>query len=192
MRGGIKLEDSKIIDLYWARKEQALAETDAKYGSYCRTIAQNILRNFEDTEECVSDTWLHAWNSMPPQRPGILSAFLGRITRNLSFDRCKYQQAAKRGGGALPLALDELGECIPSAQRVEHALEQKELTAVIDRFLRTLPEKDCNLFLRRYWYVDSISVIADRYGMKENTVKSILFRTREKLRKFLGEEGIAV
>ena len=129
---------------------------------------------------------------MPPQRPGILSAFLGRITRNLSFDRCKYQQAAKRGGGALPLALDELGECIPSAQRVEYALEQKELTAAIDRFLRTLPEKDCNLFLRRYWYVDSISVIADRYGMKENTVKSILFRTREKLRKFLGEEGIAV
>lgn len=192
MRGGIKLEDSKIIDLYWARKEQALAETDAKYGNYCRTIARNILRNFEDTEECVSDTWLHAWNSMPPQRPGILSAFLGRITRNLSFDRCKYQQAAKRGGGALPLALDELGECIPSAQRVEYALEQKELAAVIDRFLRTLPEKDCNLFLRRYWYVDSISVIADRYGMKENTVKSILFRTREKLRKFLGEEGIAV
>ena len=192
MRGGIKLEDSKIIDLYWARKEQALEETDAKYGNYCRTIARNILRNFEDTEECVSDTWLHAWNSMPPQRPGILSAFLGRITRNLSFDRCKYQQAAKRGGGALPLALDELGECIPSAQRVEYALEQKELTAAIDRFLRTLPEKDCNLFLRRYWYVDSISVIADRYGMKENTVKSILFRTREKLRKFLGEEGIAV
>lgn len=192
MRGGIKLEDSKIIDLYWARKEQALAETDTKYGSYCRTIARNILRNFEDTEECVSDTWLHAWNSMPPQRPGILSAFLGRITRNLSFDRCKYQQAAKRGGGTLPLALDELGECIPSAQRVEYALEQKELAAVIDRFLRTLPEKDCNLFLRRYWYVDSISVIADRYGMKENTVKSILFRTREKLRKFLGEEGIAV
>lgn len=186
------MEDSKIIDLYWARKEQALAETDTKYGSYCRTIARSILRNFEDTEECVSDTWLHAWNSMPPQRPGILSAFLGRITRNLSFDRCKYQQAAKRGGGALPLALDELGECIPSAQRVEYALEQKELAAAIDRFLRTLPEKDCNLFLRRYWYVDSISVIADRYGMKENTVKSILFRTREKLRKFLGEEGIAV
>ena len=192
MRGGIKLEDSKIIDLYWARKEQALAETDAKYGNYCRTIARNILRNFEDTEECVSDTWLHAWNSMPPQRPGILSAFLGRITRNLSFDRCKYRQADKRGGGALPLALDELGECIPASGRVEHELEQKELAAAIDRFLRTLPEKDCNLFLRRYWYVDSISVIADRYGMKENTVKSILFRTREKLRKFLGEEGIAV
>lgn len=186
------MEDSAIIDLYWAREERALSETDTKYGGYCRSIAHNILRNREDTEECVSDTWLHAWNSMPPQRPGVLSAFLGRITRNLSFDRCKYQQAAKRGGGALPLALEELGECIPASGRVEHALEQKELAATIDRFLRTLPEKECNLFLRRYWYVDSISVIADRFGMKENTVKSILFRTREKLRKFLGEEGIAV
>ena len=192
MRGGIKLEDSKIIDLYWARKEQALAETDAKYGSYCRTIARNILRNFEDTEECVSDTWLHAWNSMPPQRPGILSAFLGRITRNLSFDRCKYQQAAKRGGGALPLALDELGECIPASGRVEHALEQKELAAAIDRFLRTLPERECSMFLRRYWYVDSMQSIAARYAIKENTAKSILFRTREKLRRYLAGEGIIV
>ena len=186
------MEDCKIIDLYWARKEQALAETDAKYGSYCRTIARNILRNFEDTEECVSDTWLHAWNSMPPQRPGILSAFLGRITRNLSFDRCKYQQAAKRGGGTLPLALDELGECIPSAQRVEYALEQKELAAVIDRFLRTLPEKDCNLFLRRYWYVDTIAEIARQYGMTESKVKMQLARTKEKLRIYLEKEGIRV
>ena len=186
------MEDETILDLYFAREEQAIAETGKKYGGYCRSIAFNILRSHEDTEECVSDTWLHTWNAIPPARPGCLRAFVGRITRNLSFDRCKYQQAAKRGGGALPLALDELGECIPSAQRVEYALEQKELAAAIDRFLRTLPEKDCNLFLRRYWYVDSISVIADRYGMKENTVKSILFRTREKLRKFLGEEGIAV
>ena len=192
MRGGIKLEDSKIIDLYWARKEQALAETDAKYGNYCRTIARNILRNFEDTEECVSDTWLHAWNSMPPQRPGILSAFLGRITRNLSFDRCKYQQAAKRGGGALPLALDELSECVPAPGRVEHALEEQELADSIDRFLRTLPERECSIFLRRYWYVDPVQLIAARYEIKENTVKSILFRTREKLRRYLLEEGIAV
>lgn len=186
------MEDSKIIDLYWARKEQALAETDAKYGSYCRTIARNILRNFEDTEECVSDTWLHAWNSMPPQRPGILSAFLGRITRNLSFDRCKYQQAAKRGGGALPLALDELSECVPAPGRVEHALEERELADSIDRFLRTLPERECSIFLRRYWYVDPVQLIAARYEIKENTVKSILFRTREKLRRYLLEEGIAV
>ena len=102
------MEDSAIIDLYWAREERALSETDTKYGGYCRSIAHNILRNREDTEECVSDTWLHAWNAMPPQRPSILSSFLGRITRNLSFDRCRRQNAEKRGGGSLPLALDEL------------------------------------------------------------------------------------
>ena len=129
---------------------------------------------------------------MPPQRPGILSAFLGRITRNLSFDRCKYQQAAKRGGGTLPLALDELGECIPASGRVEHELEQKELAAAIDRFLRTLPERECSMFLRRYWYVDSVQSIAARYAIKENTAKSILFRTREKLRRYLAGEGIIV
>ena len=184
------MEDSKIIDLYWARKEQALSETDAKYGSYCRTIAHNILHNHEDTEECVSDTWLHAWNAMPPQRPGVLSAFLGRITRNLSFDRCKYQQAEKRGGGALPLALDELGECIPARSGVEHELEHRELAAAIDAFLRALPEKECNLFLRRYWCVDTIEDIANSFGFSQSKVKSMLLRTRKKLRRELEQEGL--
>ena len=121
------MEDSAIIDLYWAREERALSETDAKYGGYCRSIAHNILKNREDSEECVSDTWLHAWNAMPPQRPSILSSFLGRITRNLSFDRCRRQNAEKRGGGSLPLALDELSECVPAPGRVEQALEAREL-----------------------------------------------------------------
>ena len=167
------MEDSAIIDLYWAREERALSETDAKYGGYCRSIAHNILKNREDSEECVSDTWLHAWNAMPPQRPSILSSFLGRITRNLSFDRCRRQNAEKRGGGLLPLALDELAEAI-------------------DRFLRTLPERECSIFLRRYWYVDSVQDIAARYALRENTAKSILFRTREKLRRYLAGEGIIV
>ena len=121
------MEDSVIIDLYWAREERALSETDTKYGGYCRSIAHNILRNREDTEECVSDTWLHAWNAMPPQRPSILSSFLGRITRNLSFDRCRRQNAEKRGGGSLPLALDELSECVPAPGRVEQALEARRI-----------------------------------------------------------------
>ena len=129
---------------------------------------------------------------MPPQRPSILSSFLGRITRNLSFDRCRRQKAEKRGGGALPLALEELSECVPAPGRVEHALEEQELAASIDRFLRTLPERECSIFLRRYWYVDPVQLIAARYEIKENTVKSILFRTREKLRRYLLEEGIAV
>ena len=186
------MEDSAIIDLYWARAERAISESDTKYGGYCRCIAHNILQNREDTEECVSDTWLHAWNAMPPQRPSILSSFLGRITRNLSFDRCRRQKAEKRGGGALPLALDELSECVPAPGRVEHALEEQELADSIDRFLRTLPERECSIFLRRYWYVDPVQLIAARYEIKENTVKSILFRTREKLRRYLLEEGIAV
>ena len=161
------MEDSAIIDLYWAREERALSETDTKYGGYCRSIAHNILRNREDTEECVSDTWLHAWNAMPPQPPSILSSFLGKITRKLS-------------------------ECVPAPGRVEHALEERELTETIDRFLRTLPERECSMFLRRYWYVDSVQSIAARYATKENTAKSILFRTREKLRRYLAGEGIIV
>ena len=172
------MEDSAIIDLYWAREERALSETDAKYGGYCRSIAHNILKNREDSEECVSDTWLHAWNAMPPQRPSILSSFLGRITRNLSFDRCRRQNAEKRGGGSLPLALDELSECVPAPGRVEQALEARELAEAIDRFLRT--------------YVDSVQDIAARYALRENTAKSILFRTREKLRRYLAGEGIIV
>lgn len=186
------MEDSHIIDLYWARSEQAVAETDSKYGGYCRAIAHNILKNLEDTEECVSDTWLHAWNAMPPQRPNVLSSFLGRITRNLSLDRYKAARAEKRGGGSLPAALDELSECIPARANVEQTMDERELGAAIDRFLRTLPERQCSLFLRRYWYADSIAQIAARYALKENTVKSMLFRTREQLRKFLQKEGIAV
>ena len=195
------MEDSQIIDLYWARLEQAIQETDTKYGGYCRAIAHNILKSMEDSEECVSDTWLRAWNAMPPQRPSVLSAFLGRITRNLSLDRYKAARAEKRGGssfaekrggGALPLALDELSECVPAGGSVEQTMDERELGQAIDRFLRTIPEKQCSLFLRRYWYAESILQIAERYSLKENTVKSILFRTREQLRKFLQKEGVAV
>ncbi len=186
------MEDSQIIDLYWARSEQAVQETDTKYGGYCRAIAHNILKSLEDSEECVADTWLRAWNAMPPQRPSVLSAFLGRITRNLSFDRYKAARAEKRGGDSFPAALDELSECVPAMGGVEQTMDERELGRAIDRFLRTVPEKQCSLFLRRYWYAESISQIAARYSMKENTVKSVLFRTREQLRAFLQKEGIAV
>lgn len=186
------MEDQKIIDLYWARQESALEHTEKKYGAYCRTIAHNILRNREDSEECVSDTWLHAWNAMPPRRPEVLSAFLGKITRNLSIDRWKAAHADKRGGGNVPAALSELEECVPSQHRVESALDEKALTQAIDAFLRTLPERECNVFLRRYWYTDSVRQVAQRYGLNENNVKSILYRTREKLRTYLEQEGISV
>ena len=186
------MEDREIIQLFFDRDERAIAESRDKYGKYCDGIAAGILHTREDREECVSDTWLHAWNAMPPQRPSILSSFLGRITRNLSFDRCRRQNAEKRGGGSLPLALDELSECVPAPGRVEQALEARELAEAIDRFLRTLPERECSIFLRRYWYVDSVQDIAARYALRENTAKSILFRTREKLRRYLAGEGIIV
>ena len=186
------MEDSAIIDLYWAREERALEESDRKYGQLCRTVAYNILHSREDSEECVNDTWLRAWNAMPPQRPGVLGAFLSRITRNLSLDRYKAGHAGKRGGGQLPLALEELGACVPARETVEEAMEIKELARVLDRFLRTLPEKECCLFLRRYWYVDSTREIAQRYHMAEGSVKSTLYRIRRKLREQLEREGVAV
>ncbi len=186
------MEDSAIVELYWAREEQALVETEGKYGGYCRTIACHILNNREDAEECVNDTYLRAWNAMPPQRPTLLGAFLGRITRNLSLDRYKIGRAEKRGGGQLPLALEELGDCAGTANQLEERLEAAELGRMIDQFLRTLPEKDCCMFLRRYWYVDSIQDIAKRYHMAEGSVKSNLYRLRQRLRTHLEQEGIAV
>ena len=186
------MEDQAIIDLYFARSEQALEETDRKYGAYCRSIAEHILRNVQDTEECVNDTWLRAWNAMPPQRPGVLSAFLGKITRNLSLDRCRLTKAEKRGGGAMPLALDELSECIPSQSSVEQQAELSELTELLDRFLRTLPEKECCLFLRRYWYLDSMRDLGMRFSMSEGSVKSMLHRTRKKLREYLQTQEIYI
>ena len=183
------MEDREIIALYWARKERALEETDRKYGSYCWTIAFNILRNREDTEECVNDTWMRAWNAIPPNRPAILSAFLGRITRNLSLDRYKAGKTEKRGGGRMKMTLEELSECLPSSQDVEQTVMEAELACLIDRFLRTLPEKECCIFLRRYWYVDTTLEIANRYKMSEGTVKSTLHRTRQKLKLYLEQEG---
>ncbi len=186
------MEDERIIDLYWARQERALIETERKYGAYCRTVSYNILHSREDSEECVSDTWLHAWNAIPPKRPAILSAFLARITRNLAIDRWKAAHTEKRGNGALPAALEELSECIPSGGGVEQAIEEKALSQAIDAFLRTQPERECMIFLRRYWYADSVRQIARQFGLNENSVKSILFRTRERLRKYLEREGIAI
>ena len=186
------MDDLAIIDLYFARQEQALEETDRKYGPYCRTIAGHILHNPQDTEECVNDTWLRAWNAMPPHRPNSLSAFLGKITRNLSLDRCRVSRADKRGGGAVEVALEELGDCVPSRQTVEDTLDASELTRMLDRFLRTLPEKECFLFLRRYWYMDSTREMSSRFAMSEPAVKAMLHRTRKKLRDYLEKEGICL
>lgn len=186
------MNDAEIIELYFDRNEQAIVNTQEKYGKYCYSIAFNILYDNEDTEECVNDTWLRAWNVIPPQKPGRMQLFLGTITRNLAFDRYKRNRAQKRGGGNIELALEELTECLPSEDTIEDLTIAKELEQSIHHFLESLPEKECNVFLRRYWYVEDYQSIADRYHMKLNTVKTILFRIRGKLKAFLEEEGIVI
>lgn len=184
------MTDQRIVELYWEREERAIAETDIKYGGYCRSIAFNILYNHEDTEESVSDTYLRAWNSMPPERPDILSAFLGKICRRLSLDRWRRLHAQKRGCGELPLALDELSECLPSGKGdPAEELELKELRALYESFLSSLPNADRRVFLCRYWYLDSVSDIARRYGFTESKVRSMLHRSRTKFRSILEKEG---
>ncbi|MBP5281075.1 MAG: sigma-70 family RNA polymerase sigma factor [Lachnospiraceae bacterium] len=187
------MKDTEILDLYFDRNEQAIAETQTKYGSYCFSIAYHVLHDQEDSDECVNDTWMRAWNSIPPNRPDHLNIFLGTITRNLSFDRYKKKKAMKRGSGEMELELEELAECIPAGgTSTEEAVEAKELQRMINEFLKTLPEKECNVFLRRYWYSEEYGEIAERYGMKLNSVKTSLFRTRGKLKEFLEKQGIIV
>lgn len=182
------MEDNGIIDLFFCRSEQAIAETDKKYGGYCYAIAYNILSSKEDSEESVSDTYLAAWNTIPPRRPGFLSAFLGKITRHISIDRWRRRSAQKRGGGELPVALEELGECV-AVPDAETEITQRELARTLSDFLSTLPETERNVFLCRYWYLDSIAVIAQQSGFTQSKVTSMLHRTRGKLRKKLSQEG---
>ncbi|MDN4619486.1 RNA polymerase sigma factor [Paenibacillus sp. PsM32] len=183
------MEDNEIVELFMTRNESAITESSRQYGRYCYTISYNILSDSEDAEECVNDTWLRTWNAIPPQRPNKLSFFVGRITRNLSLDKFKAKKAQKRGG-EMTIILGELDDCIPSEHDVEQAILEKDLSQTINRFLHTLPERECNLFLARYWYSQSQAEIAEQFAMKENNVKASLFRTRTKLKAYLMEEGI--
>jgi len=186
------MDDVMIIDLYWARSESAIRETAAKYGKYCNTIAINILRDREDADECVNDTYLKVWNAIPPERPAVFSAFVGKITRNLSLNKYKKQRAQKRGGGEVTLILDELEGCIPSTSGVESAWESDIMIEAINAFLRSIDTPERIVFVRRYWYADSIVSIAVRFRMRESKVKSMLYRTRSKFRVFLEKEGIMI
>ena len=189
MKGGKNLEDHNIVDLYWFRDENAISETDKKYGSYCNTIANNILYNLEDSKECVNDTYLKTWNSIPPTRPKILKAFLGKITRNLAFNKYKHNHVMKRGNGEIAVVLDELAECVSGVDDVEQEIDRRELVATINSFLETLPPKKRNIFICRYWYSDSVSSIARRYEMTESNVSVTLNRLRSKLKEYLSERG---
>ncbi|MBE6968134.1 MAG: sigma-70 family RNA polymerase sigma factor [Ruminococcaceae bacterium] len=183
------MDDAKIVQLYWDRNEQAIPATADKYGNYCASIAINILGNKEDAEECVNDTYMKAWNAMPPHRPGILSAFLGKIIRNLAFNRYKHNTADKRGGGVMPAVLDELSDLTSGKDEVEHEINRKELVKAIDAFLDSLSPEKRSIFISRYWYTDSVSEIARRHGMKEGAVSMTLNRVRIKLRNCLLERG---
>ena len=183
------MDDAKIVQLYWDRNEQAIPVTADKYGNYCASIAKNILGNCEDAEECVNDTYLNAWNAMPPHRPSILATFLGKIVRNLSFNRYKHNTADKRGGGELPVVLDELSDLVSGQDDVEQEIDREELVDTIDAFLDSLSPEKRSIFISRYWYTDSISEIAGRHGMNAGAVSMTLNRLRLKLHNYLLERG---
>ena len=183
------MDDAKIVQLYFDRNEQAIPATADKYGNYCKSIANNILGNHQDAEECVNDTYLNTWNTIPPHRPKMLSTFLGKIVRNLSFNRYKHNTASKRGGGELPAVLDELAGCVSGNDDVEQAYEYKELVKDINDFLSTLPVHKRNIFVCRYWYTDSVADIAARYNMSYAAVSMELTRLRTKFRNYLIGRG---
>ena len=183
------MDDSKIVDLYWARSEDAIAQTDAKYGRYCYSIASNILPFREDAQESVNDTWLAAWNALPPNRPQFLSAFLGKLTRRISIDRWRHISAEKRGGGTMDLALEELAGCIPGGVDPVAQVEAAELVRCVNTFLAGLPTEERQVFLMRYFELASISAIAERLRIGISKTKTMLHRTRKKLRAYLEKEG---
>ncbi len=183
------MEDERIVDLYWQRNESAISETAKKYGRYLYSISYQILQNTEDAEECVNDTYRDAWQSMPPHRPSVLSTFLGKITRRISIDLWRKHGAEKRGGGEIALALDELEECVSGTGDVEAELEKLELQRKLNAFLSALPQLARQVFLCRYWYMDSISDIAKQFACSESKIQSMLHRTRKKLRAALEREG---
>ncbi len=186
------MEDTAIIKLYEERSENAISETDAKYGKYCRAIAYNILHNIEDTDECVSDTYLHVWNSIPPQKPNIFKAFLGKITRNLSLHKYEKNNAEKRNMGQVPLVLDELSECIPSAETPDSLVDDMAIKKVIEDFLRASKPDARKIFIRRYFLMESVTNIASELSVTESKVTVTLCRMREKLREALRSQGIEI
>jgi RNA polymerase sigma-70 factor (ECF subfamily) len=184
------VNDNEIISLYFQKDEDAVLETKKKYHNYCLRISNNILHNRLDAEEVVNETYLAVWNSIPPNHPSSLNAYIGKIARSLSLKRLRSESAEKRGAGESPAALDELLECIGADNNVESQLEIKELAQYVNRFLRDLPDHERRVFIRRYWYLESISDIANQSGFSESKIKSMLFRTRKRLYKFLDKENL--
>lgn len=184
------MEDAMIIELFWARSEEAIRETDRSYGRKLHTLAEQIAQNFEDAQESVSDTYMKTWNTIPPQRPSYFYAFLAKICRNASLDRLDWNNAVRRRADIVSLSA-EMEQCIPD-RRNDERLEARELGGLLTRFLDSLSRENRLIFMRRYWYADPIEQIASRYGISQSKVKTQLFRTRAKLRIFLEKEGVRV
>jgi RNA polymerase sigma-70 factor (ECF subfamily) len=183
------MEDERIVALYWERSEDAIRQTQSKYDNYCMGIAGRILSSHEDARECVNDTYLAAWDAIPPQRPAVLSTFLGKLTRRISIDRWRALTADKRGGSAVTVALEELEACIPGGTDPVKEVEAKELARAISGFLRTLPYIQRKVFLMRYFEMADLTQIQEEFQISNSKAKSMLHRTRRKLKTYLQEEG---
>jgi len=183
------VEDRNIVEMYLKRDTEAVNATAEKYGDYCFAVAYSILQNDEDAEECVNDTYLRTWNSIPPNEPQKLKLFLAKITRNLALDRYKEKGREKRGNGLICVVLDELGECIGGSDDTASVYELKELRVSIGLFVKALPERDGDIFIRRYFFMESTEDISKKFGLRESNVLLILSRTRKKLRTYLIKEG---
>ena len=186
------MQDERIVELYWQRDETAIRETEQKYGPYLTKIAYNILCDLEDSKESVNDTYMKAWNSMPPHKPGILSTYLAKITRQVSIDIIRKRSSVKRQISEYAASLDELGDCIPSGETPEQVVELQLLAEAIATYLRTLSPQARNTFVGRYYFMDSIGDIAGYYGMSKSKVESMLYRTRKGLKAYLEKEGYTI
>lgn len=186
------MEDRKIVELYLSRSEEALLETDIKYGRYCHRIAFNVLGSEEDSEECVNDAYMRTWNSIPPNEPDSLSSFIGKITRNLALDMLRRKNSEKRGGGEVPLVLDELAECVSGEDVLSRREDSEEIRAALNSFLDTLNAVERGVFMRRYWMMEPIADIAERYDISVSKTTTMLFRLRGRLKKHLLKEGVSL
>ncbi len=184
------MEDEKIIELYFERNESAISETAEKYGNYLYKIAFNILSDNEDSEESVNDTYMSAWNAIPPEKPNIFSAFLSKITRYISLNRYRAKKTEKRGGGEIDVAFEEIEECVPDKSDIYDEIEAKELAKMISDYLKNLPETERKIFVCRYYYLDSLSDISKQFGFSQSKVASMLHRTRKKILSHLEKEGV--
>ena len=186
------MDDTKIVELYWNRDEQAIAETSDKYGNYCFSISRSILHNQQDCEEAVNDTYLATWNAIPPHHPLNLSTFIGKICRRISLNKWRSQTAEKRGGGEVTVSYDELEECIADDRSIRETMDEQILAEIIDEFLATINETQRKVFVCRYWYFDSIEDISSRFHFSQSKTKMMLKRTRDKLKDYLIKEGVIV